>query len=1009
MKELNKLRAKAGPLEKLHVSVVRRLLLARFASFSGGALLLVGAMTLRLLIQSCVGEVCLNMAPRDGRPFPIPGDDFVEGTEAVLGTPICREFRDSRRPGLPLEAPSACVTVQASKAPVRHLNTGGDRLYFFNFVGRNDRLTISFSKDSAYLGFGFTAFEIRAVPADPFGALSFRISVTFLNYIKNQKTTVSTPGFGNGYQQNGDYWYFNATRTGEIIDSITITPISGAFPVDGVIGFSGTLNAALCQPKGPCETASDRGYEIASIKADASKHHTQFFTLNGAKDLLIIRRGEPFEMGLTMSEGKCPIDSTAKGFKLYATDILANVNIPIPEASQPSGTQWRYVWISTDPPRLRIDVPVSAPIGRYSLTVQNSAGRRGTAQRELLILFNPWNPEDSTFSQSATVADYIEQTRSTIWVKNRRGRINTISWDLGQFQREALETLLLGLSRIVDRADALSVANGLTRFVGDKVIRHASECDSSPNPWGNHSGTIFSDFLKNGENSGAVVHRCGQCHEQSAALVSLLRCAGLPARTLTCYNSGVDEDLSQGVTSWPENGLIDRFWFNGFLVDYETTSAPGLRSEHWWNYHSWAEALPVGDLAVSSPGRFWTICDPTFGIVTPVVYVYPILDASESDARFMAAAVDASVRDYMYTGKDPAGVHQYTLLAARPNSDRIVGWNLSAGNGVFGAETARYKVPETGVMPTSSGRAGVAGLAGNGPAMGELDIGILVPDEVDLGVSIEVGVRITNPTDIARTCRVVIEAVGLTHDAREIGSVVLHEGDVVVPSRETITKGGFIGESDYLAWTEAPSTVEFRIWVECSETSQVVATTPRVIVVEPAVGVSIEEGRLISTDQGLTVSATFQNPLSVDLTDAKMVLHAGQGSLPEAHLFTVGTIRPGQAVTVATNLVAPSGGRPRGEYIVNATLLTAEWSPFTGQALYEASPGTRLVVSLAPTGMLVIEFGSALNISYRLEYTESLVAPEWVAEEVPIKGTGGTVRAERTVGERSRLYRIRPD
>lgn len=158
--------------------------------------------------------------------------------EVVLNTAICREFSIS-------DGSPACITVKPSREQIKTLQPYTRHL--FSFSSRTDRLTLTFVPDSAYTGYGFIDLVIREFKWEA----DFRISVTFWDYNKRQRLTLTGPQYGYYHDEFGSDWRFTLSRS-HLIESITITPLGGVYPVEGAISIGGILNDSFCQAQQPC-------------------------------------------------------------------------------------------------------------------------------------------------------------------------------------------------------------------------------------------------------------------------------------------------------------------------------------------------------------------------------------------------------------------------------------------------------------------------------------------------------------------------------------------------------------------------------------------------------------------------------------------------------------------------------------------------------------------------------------------------------------------------------------
>ncbi|XP_036387096.1 protein-glutamine gamma-glutamyltransferase 2 [Megalops cyprinoides] len=421
--------------------------------------------------------------------------------------------------------------------------------------------------------------------------------------------------------------------------------------------------------------------------------------LNGV-DRLIVRRGQPFTISLHLRSGTFvpgvsnfslivetgPCSSEATGTR--ATFGLSGSIDETRWSASPSCSDGGTVSLS-------ICSPPNAPIGRYSLTLdQGSRLNLG----EFVLLFNPWCPRDSVYMDSdEKLKEYVLSQDGIIYRGSYKFPIAT-PWNFGQFEYGILDACL----RILDenpkfhrspeqdcagRQSPVYVSRVLSAMINcndDKgVLLGRWEKDStdgyvggvSPMAW---KGSV--EILRGWDTTSCQPVRYGQCWVFAAVACSVSRALGIPCRVITNYLSAHDTN---------SNLVIERY--------VDENGQPVQRSRDMiWNYHCWVESwMTRPDLSPGFDG--WQASDPTPQEKSEGVYCcgpIPLKAIREGelmlkyDAPFVFAEVNADVVTVM---KHRDGTEQKVLGSS------LVGQRISTKS--VGSDTREdithlYKYPE---------------------------------------------------------------------------------------------------------------------------------------------------------------------------------------------------------------------------------------------------------------------------------------------------------------------------
>ncbi|NXN50715.1 TGM3 glutamyltransferase, partial [Rynchops niger] len=248
-----------------------------------------------------------------------------------------------------------------------------------------------------------------------------------------------------------------------------------------------------------------------------------------------------------------------------------------------------------------------AVIGRYKLSVQSDSSSSASLGT-FVLLFNPWSSGDDVYMPSkAECEEYVLEEFGIIFAGNKN-HISSFGWNFGQFQGDILDICLSMLDRSLsyrqDPITDLSHRND-PKYLGRVLSAMVNANDDQGVVLGNWSGnyeggkspsswTGSGEILQNWKKSGFRPVRYGQCWVFAAVLTTVLRCLGIPTRTITNFSSAHDAD---------GNLRVDEFY---------DASGNNLNraADSIWNFHVWNESwFTRSDLGPSYSG--WQILDAT--------------------------------------------------------------------------------------------------------------------------------------------------------------------------------------------------------------------------------------------------------------------------------------------------------------------------------------------------------------------------------------------------------------
>ena len=279
-----------------------------------------------------------------------------------------------------------------------------------------------------------------------------------------------------------------------------------------------------------------------------------------------------------------------------------------------------YTW--TQMPQAKYDeyhfylhVNHSIPVGHYTLSTYdpNCTEAKTIDLCDVNVMFNPWltlsDSSDNERVRRQTASNAYEFTNE--YLKNNNGYIWTgvtaISWQYAVGSQAVTDSKnrLNDLMTTAERSNQVEYSRSLTRLIGRYVLEGRWPNGNDPDPYRGGvdptqwvgSEAIYRRWLRFGQPV-----RYGQCWVFAALLTTMLRASGIPARTVTNYNSHHDR------------GLLG----NGRIRQYDNIIQS---DERQWNFHVWSEAW-LARFDLGEPAN-WNALDATPQEPSPLGYNQP--------------------------------------------------------------------------------------------------------------------------------------------------------------------------------------------------------------------------------------------------------------------------------------------------------------------------------------------------------------------------------------------------
>ncbi|XP_063310997.1 protein-glutamine gamma-glutamyltransferase K [Pelobates fuscus] len=631
-------------------------------------------------------------------------------------------------------------------------------------------------------------------------------------------------------------------------------------------------------------------------------HHTDQYEYED----LIVRRGKPFKICINFKRS-----FNIKSDQIAVILQMANgqpITLPLIKEFDEGGWGCQVSDVSGQKVMLWVNTSAQAPVGKYQLSVRTqcpggSYAHPTDSSLKVYLLFNPWCRMDAVFMDNeAWLQEYVLNENGRIYYGTEY-QIGERSWSYGQFDKGVLDAVMYILDRgglsPTSRGDPISVTrvvSALVNSMDDNGVVAGSWADDYPDGVNPVAWVGSVDILLRFHQTGSSV-KYGQCWVFAGVTTTVLRCLGIPGRTITNFASAHDTD---------KNLTFDVYF------DENMKPLEDKNSDSVWNYHCWNDCwmtrpdLPPGysgwqaiDATPQETSSGTYCCGPS-----PLLAIKNGLVNIKHDTPFIFSEVNSDKVFYqrMANGQFKK-VHVEERAVGHCISTKAVGSNAREDI------TYLYKYPEGSAEERNSVR--TAAQYGNKPmAVAEPltsdDIVMTVEsqDGVLTGSDINVRVLLNNRSSSRRSLSLTMSVAVMYYNGVCKESFKNDTRNVSINPGETKSVGMLVSYNEYRTHLLDQAAMMLTVSGIVQETSQKLAKQHTFRIRTPDLAITVHGEAVVG--QQITAEIKFQNPLEIVLHNA--VFHVEGPGLQRPKTVPVGDIGPRKTVSIQENFTPQRPG-----------------------------------------------------------------------------------------------------
>ncbi|XP_043080830.1 protein-glutamine gamma-glutamyltransferase K isoform X2 [Puntigrus tetrazona] len=626
-------------------------------------------------------------------------------------------------------------------------------------------------------------------------------------------------------------------------------------------------------------TGTDTLLEVRSVdllKSSKEQNRLEHHTNRYHSEHLIVRRGQTFQMLIELSRTfNSEIDKLQLDLKLgNLPDVSKGTHVIVPLVKDLQDGCWEAKIVEQKGKRIKLSVnsPPNAAIGKYKFCVATSsptgeAMSPYSPNNDIYMLFNPWCEDDSVYMDNKEERnEYVLNDMGIIYY-GTDSQIGDRPWNFGQFDKGILPACLFLLERSGAPASGCGDPVNVVRILSAMI----NSPDDSGVLMGNWSGTYddgtaptfwsgSSDILRQYYENGGTPVKYGQCWVFSGVTTSVMRCLGIPTRSVTNFESAHDTDVSLTTDVYLDE-------------NYEPIEE--LNQDSVWNFHVWNDCwMARPDLPAGMGG--WQVVD-----ATPQ-------ETSQGVFRCGPASVAAVRNGQVYLK------HDTPFVFAEVNSDKVY-WQRTA-NGTFtpvqvkkkaighcistkavGSDerediTHLYKHPEDSeeeriAVETACQYGSKAGMY-NISSANDVTVQISMDEEEpQLGADAKLAITVKNTSSEKRTFTLLSQVVVMYYTGVYKATVKKDEIPIELQPNEVETVEWCLLYDDYKEQLVDQAMLMLTLTGRVTETKQVLATQFRFRLRTSDLVIKPEGDAVVGKEIKATV--VFRNPLKLTLKNVK--------------------------------------------------------------------------------------------------------------------------------------------
>ncbi|KAM4617748.1 protein-glutamine gamma-glutamyltransferase 5-like isoform 2-T2 [Discoglossus pictus] len=685
----------------------------------------------------------------------------------------------------------------------------------------------------------------------------------------------------------------------------------------------------------------DTGLIFQSVDLQPKINNKDHRTSEISTKRLIVRRGQAFSIQLNfrgrgINEKTDNISFIVETGTPRLDSYRDRKTFPLSTSS--GGNEWaaNVTGSTGKSTHIAIDVPPNAIIGPHNLKIQLPSKWRVTSHilGELVILFNPWCPEDEVFmADEEERKEYVLNESGFVCVGNSDW-ISQHSWDYGQFDEDIMDICLKLLDRSREhfkdkqkdysrRHDPVYVSRVISAMINSNDDNGVLEgrwngdygSGTSPTKW-NGSTAILRQWA----STGFRPVKYGQCWVFASVLCTAMRCLGVPTRVVTNFVSAHDTD---------GNLYVDQFYdIKGNLIEKG-------RKDSIWNFHVWNECWMVRrDLPAGYGG--WQVLDATPQELSNEIFccgpasVKAIKEGEvhlNYDAPFVFAEVNADVISWV--------VYPDSSRKERTYSDtRHVGRNISTksvGKNVRLDITNNYKYKEGSDKERTVFEKALVARNGPSPSDREEANDPISPNLPISDAGVELKLKLMDSPVVGQDINLILVASNLTSKNKNINinmsvqsmqndgrpkNLVWQKEDAIELDPEEVKQFHYhIPYLMYRKYLTDSNLLKVSTLGELNDIRKPLLVERNITLATP--GLEIEATGNAVVREPYTVIISFNNTLKEELNNCTLTLE-GSGLIGEVTETPLGPIKAGHGVRVHIELVPYKSGDKTLQVLFNS-------------------------------------------------------------------------------------------